>query len=127
MSDINEIPKSFNKTLLEKALLQYTDDPTLELTNYKIQDNSADVSDHFSSILFKVELEYVRVNQYDNVYRIWAFVKTLPDKPAESHNTFLESVQKTAQFDTELDVYNNVLPKMEIMLYGIGMSHLAPR
>lgn len=127
MSDINEIPESFNKTLLEKALLQYTDDPSLQLINYKVHDNSADISDHFSSILFKVELEYVRVNYFDEVYRISAIVKTLPDVPEQSHNIFLGIVQETAQFDTELDVYNNVLPKMEIMLYGIGMSHLAPR
>lgn len=127
MSDINEIPESFNKTLLEKALLEYTNDPSLELMNYTIQDNSANISYHFSSIIFKVELEYVRVSDGDHVYRINAIVKTLPDAPDHSHNTYLKFVKETAQFDTELNVYDKILPKIELMLHGTGLSSLAPR
>lgn len=125
MSDINKIPASFNKILLEKALLEYTNDPSLQLIDYKIQDNSADISYHFSSILFKVELEYMRVSDGDVVYRICAIVKTLPDAPDE--NTYLEFVKETPQFDTELNVYDKILPKIDKMLYDAGMSSLSPR
>lgn len=126
MSDISEIPASFNKSLLEDALLNYTNDPSLELIDYKVEDNSDDVSYHYSSILFKVTLEYKRDNE-DDVQQICAIVKTLPDAPEQSHNSHLEFVKETSQFDTELKVYEKILPKMEFMLYGIGLKTLAPR
>lgn len=127
MSDINEIPESFNKSLLEKALLEYTDDPSLQLIDYKIIDNAKEISYHFSSIMFKVELEYKRPSVGDEVYHLSAIVKTLPDSPDQSHNTYLESVRETAQFDTELNVYDKILPKIELMLNGTDMTNLAPR
>lgn len=128
MSDINEIPESFNKSLLDKALLEYTNDPSLELIDYKIQDNSEEISYHFSSIMFKVDLQYKRASDDgDDVYHINAIVKTLPDAPDQSHNEFLESVKETAQFDTELLVYDKILPKIELMLNGMEVTSLAPR
>lgn len=126
-NDINEIPESFNRSLLEKALLEYTDDPSLQLIDYKVQDNSADISYHFSSIIFKVDLEYKRVSDGDEVYKISAIVKTLPDVPVASHNDYLMYVKDSTQFDTELKVYDKILPKMEQMLYSIGLGTLAPR
>ncbi|XP_037044155.1 uncharacterized protein LOC119080054 [Bradysia coprophila] len=129
MSDVSEIPVSFNKTLLDKALLRYTNDPSLQLIDYNIQDNSADISDHFSSIMFKVNLHYKRdsASNDDNVHEINAIVKTLPDVPDQSHNTHLQYVTETAQFDTELKVYEKILPKIDSMLYGMGLNSVAPR
>ncbi len=132
MSDVSEIPASFNKALLDDALLKYTNDPSLQLIDYEVQDNSRDVSYHFSSILFKVNLKYKRVSDgddddADDAYEISAFVKTLPDAPDQSHNIHLEYVKETAQFDTELKVYEKILPKIDVMLYGMGLDSLAPR
>lgn len=128
MSDINEIPESFNKTLVEKALLEYSNDPSLELIDYKIEDNSADISYHFSSIMFNVDIEYKTIGDGDDEVRhLSAIVKTLPDAPDQSHNTNLEFVKDTTQFDTELKVYDKILPKVEPMLNGIGLAFLAPR
>ncbi|KAJ6645917.1 hypothetical protein Bhyg_01126, partial [Pseudolycoriella hygida] len=111
---------------LEKALLDYTKDPSLYLIDYKIRDNSSEVSQHFSSILFKVELQYKRVTE-DEVYKISAFVKTLPDSPDQSHNSHLKYVKESAQFDTELKVYDKILPKVDIILYNLGLQSLAPK
>lgn len=125
MADINEVPKSFNEALLEVAFRKYTDDPNLELLHFETKDIGGDISDHYSSIMFKVNVDYKRsVDQV--VQHVDAIVKSLPDDTDKSHNEYLEDVKDSLQFDTELAVYDRILPKLERMLCAKRSIRLAP-
>ncbi|XP_068158052.1 uncharacterized protein [Drosophila tropicalis] len=111
-ADELEAPKWLNAQFIAKVLSKYENEPQLEVLDLKISPASAK-GDHYASVMFRTSVEY---KTGKGKFSKSLIVKTMPEQ--EGHKKDL--LKESHLFETEIDMYGNVLPKFEKILREVG-------
>lgn len=112
-------PDWLNNVLLQKALQSYKNDSTIDVSDFTI---NAGFSEHFGSSMFQITIEFTS--------------KKFPKSKPESLNVVVKAKPEVDKgitidagplFETEIKMYNEVLPAMNQLFERSGMKvDLAP-
>lgn len=110
------VAEFLNRELLEKALKSYKNDDTIEVVNFEI---SPAFGEHFGSQMLrsKVDFKSAKFSSQREVQSIAVVIKIKP--PSDST---LAEVVEGPLFETEIDMYKNVLPAFDELYKRNGIN-----
>lgn len=119
-SDELNPPEWLNKEFFQNALQKFKKDETISINDLVIRPGTKP-GEHYSSIMFRVEVNYVSKTSEKNVIQL--ILKTVPIE--EGHK--MDLLKESTLFKTEMRVYEEILPEMQRLLASINdPSKIAP-
>ncbi|KAM7361866.1 uncharacterized protein ACRADG_012730 [Cochliomyia hominivorax] len=107
-------PAWINKEFFEKVLQQYENNESIKLIKLDLTPASMK-GDHYASVMFRCKISYICDSSSDPQQKSF-ILKTLPLEDCAKRDMLKES----NLFETEISMYNEVLPKIEKILAECG-------
>lgn len=100
----NLVEEFLNRELLQKALKSYKNDDTIEIENFTI---SPAFGEHYASEMFRSKIEF-KSSKFSTQREIQSIAVVIKIKPSSDSN--LAVVTQGPLFETEIEMYKNILP-----------------
>ncbi|TDG47400.1 hypothetical protein AWZ03_006128 [Drosophila navojoa] len=111
-SDELEAPAWMNKQFFQEVLVEHLKEPSLTVSAVRISPASVK-GDHYASVMFRANVEYSSEKRKCSKSLI---IKTMPEM--DGHKK--EFVSESKIFQTEIEMYTEVLPRFEEILRAAG-------
>ncbi|XP_063709214.1 uncharacterized protein LOC134837758 [Culicoides brevitarsis] len=118
MSDIRDlfaVPEWLNETFFERILRSFHENNKIFVNRVVFHNNQMD-GEHYASAIFRAKVFFNTSDSELEANSINLFIKTMPTEEGFK----LDLIKKTDAFNTEMKMYEKVLPKMEKLLLSIG-------
>lgn len=120
MESQNSCPSWLNAELLQKAISSYHKDGTIEIVDFKLNENFIE---HFGSEMISCTVTYSPSKSQANVKSLNIVVKAFPSQDAYKAKVLAES----PFFHTEIRMYTDTLPIINDLFQRNGLKcELAP-